>query len=283
VVLDLHIGVEGLRQIGRICELARIDAVWAYDRLAADNAAEAIAALTVVGDVTRELALGLALDSERRAPQSNLSLIGGLAGGAAAGRLELTLRAAPSSAELAPELRDRIKLGLRLAELTSAQCELAAQLADDAVVSAAALGGTRGVGGVVEAVRTACRSAGRDPASLGIALEVPVSVGRTTAEAFARAASEPSFADSYVGKPADVGLFGTLEQCQAAVVELAHAGVTELRCWLPNTPDLPDVIAQLTAAVVGRLDVLRPSAPRSRDPDPPAGWGGRPRFPRAHS
>jgi hypothetical protein len=83
-----------------------------------------------------------------------------------------------------------------------------------------------------------------------------------------------------VGQPAEVGLFGTLEVCQAGVIELAHAGVTELRCSLPNAPDLPDVIAQLTAMVVGRLDILTPNAPRSRDPDPPAGWGGRSRFPR---
>lgn len=275
--------MEGLRQIGRICELARIDAVWAYDRLAADHAAEAVAALTVLGEVTRELSLGLALVGERRAPQASRSLIGGLAAGAASGRLELTLLAAPSSVELAAQSRDRIKLGLRLGEPNSSQCELAAQLADDAVVSAAELGGTRGVEAVVEALRAACGSSGRDPASLGIALEVPVSIGRTSAEAFARAASEPVFADRYVGQPGDVGLFGTLEECQAAVVELAHAGVTELRCWLPSTPDLPDVIAQLTAAVVGRLDVLRPDAPRSRDPDPPAGWGGRSRFPRTHA
>ena len=58
---------------------------------------------------------------------------------------------------------------------------------------------------------------------------------------------------------------------------LAHltAGVTDLRCIVPNTADVHDVIAQLTAMVVGTVSVLTPSSARSRAPDPPEGWGGR--------
>jgi hypothetical protein len=59
------------------------------------------------------------------------------------------------------------------------------------------------------------------------------------------------------------------------VIALAHAGGTDFRCILPNAPDVPDVIAQLTAMVVGTRAALRPDAPRSRDPDPPPDWGGR--------
>ncbi len=59
------------------------------------------------------------------------------------------------------------------------------------------------------------------------------------------------------------------------MIELAHAGVTELRCRVPNTPDVHDAIAQLTAMAVGTPRRARPSAPRSAAPAPPEGWGGR--------
>jgi hypothetical protein len=103
---------------------------------------------------------------------------------------------------------------------------------------------------------------------------LPASVGRTTAEARARAAADPLFAGWH---PAEAGLFGTLEQCQDTVVALAHAGVVDVRCVLPDAADVHDVIAQLSAVATGDRDRLDPAAPRSRAPDPPAGWGGRPR------
>ncbi len=66
------------------------------------------------------------------------------------------------------------------------------------------------------------------------------------------------------------------------MIALAHAGITDLRCVLPNAPDVHDVIAQLTAIAVGTTDVLRPGALRSPAPPPPEGWGGRyPEPPRA--
>ncbi|HEU5322057.1 MAG TPA: hypothetical protein VFX28_14720, partial [Methylomirabilota bacterium] len=94
-------------------------------------------------------------------------------------------------------------------------------------------------------------------------------------EARARADAEPRFRGS--GHPAEVGVFGRLEECQDRVIALAHLGVSDLRCRPPDTPDVHDVIAQLTAMVVGSAAVLRPDAARSRAPAPPAGWGGRPR------
>jgi hypothetical protein len=95
---------------------------------------------------------------------------------------------------------------------------------------------------------------------------VAVSIGRTSAEAEARAGLDPAF-------PAGA-VVGTLEEVQAAVVALAHAGVTDLRCVLPDAPDVQDVVAQLTAVAVGDLDTHRPDAPRSPDPPPPP-WAAR--------
>jgi hypothetical protein len=101
---------------------------------------------------------------------------------------------------------------------------------------------------------------------------VPVSIGRTPAEAAARADMDPGLAD--YGDLLHAGLYGTIETAQARVVALAHAGVTDLRCALPVVPDVHDVVAQLTAVVVGTLDTHRPDAPRSPDPPPPS-WAAR--------
>jgi alkanesulfonate monooxygenase SsuD/methylene tetrahydromethanopterin reductase-like flavin-dependent oxidoreductase (luciferase family) len=160
---------------------------------------------------------------------------------------------------------------LSIEAVTPRQMEVAARVADDVVVPSAAV---RDLPQAVQAIGQACDRVGRDPATLGIALEAPVSIGRTLAEAQARAESEPLFRT--VGPPWEVGVFGTLEQCQDRIIELAHAGITDLRCILPNNPDVHDVIAQLTAIAIGSTDVLIPGAPKSRAPDPPKTWGGRP-------
>ena len=98
--------------------------------------------------------------------------------------------------------------------------------------------------------------------------EVAVSVGRTAAEARARADMDELFA------PDQQGLFGTLEECQATAARLGQAGVTELVCCLPLASDLPDVLAQVRSIAIGAA-VLRPGEPPSAAPPPPAGWGGR--------
>lgn len=102
--------------------------------------------------------------------------------------------------------------------------------------------------------------------------EVTVSVGRTAAEARARADADELF--TLAGHPAAQGLFGTLEECQAGAARLAQAGATELVCYLPLAADLPDVLAQLRSIAIG-AGVLRPGEPPSAAPPPPAGWGGR--------
>jgi alkanesulfonate monooxygenase SsuD/methylene tetrahydromethanopterin reductase-like flavin-dependent oxidoreductase (luciferase family) len=157
---------------------------------------------------------------------------------------------------------------------TPLQMEVAASVADDVLIPAAAV---RDTVAAVRQVRLACEQAERDPASIGVSLEAPVSIGRTVAEAQARAGAESLF--ETVGPPSQVGVFGTLEQCQERVIELAHAGVTDLRCILPNSPDIHDVIAQLTAMSIGSVDVLSPGTPRSKAPGPPETWGGRTNIP----
>jgi len=118
-----------------------------------------------------------------------------------------------------------------------------------------------------EVAAAASAAAGRP-----VLAEVTVSVGRTAAEARARADADELFA--LAGHPAEQGLFGTLEECQAAAARLAQAGATELVCYLPLAGDLPDVLAQLRSIAIG-AGVLRPGEPPSAAPPPPSGWGGR--------
>lgn len=118
-----------------------------------------------------------------------------------------------------------------------------------------------------EVTAAAAAAAGRP-----VLAEVTVSVGRTDAEARARADADELF--TLAGHPAEQGLFGTLEECQATAAGLAQAGATELVCYLPLASDLPDVLAQLRSIAIG-AGVLRPGEPPSAPPPPPAGWGGR--------
>ncbi|MEA2638432.1 MAG: hypothetical protein QOE18_1489 [Chloroflexota bacterium] len=101
---------------------------------------------------------------------------------------------------------------------------------------------------------------------------LPASPGRTDTEAHARLDNVPELAAAARAAP---GLGGTLERCQQSVAALRAAGMSELRVRLPATPDLPDVIAQVSALRADALAGLRPGAPRSPDPGAPAGWGGR--------
>ena len=101
---------------------------------------------------------------------------------------------------------------------------------------------------------------------------VPVSIGRTAAEAHARRAPDPDFGGR--GDPLEVGLFGALEDCQAQVARLAQQGIVDLRCILPDTQDVHDVMAQLTAVAIGAAGTHHPDRARSPDPDPPS-WAAR--------
>jgi hypothetical protein len=101
---------------------------------------------------------------------------------------------------------------------------------------------------------------------------VAVVVGRTRAEAAALvdlAAGFAGFADPRAG-----GLFGTLEEGQIQVARLASDGIRDLRCVLPDLPDVHDILAQLPALVVGHPATHHPGAARSADPPPPP-WAAR--------
>ncbi len=292
VVLDSRNHADRMCEIARMCDGAGIESLWVGgDGATADGSRlEPWSALTLAATQARRPALG-ALLSIRLRPPERLAAMAAALDADSGGRLELTL-SEPSGGS-SPDLerytsrvrdllvREAVAIGgvhddeaafFRLSvEATGvAGTDLAARVADDVLVS-------RGNGATPAAIavwiREACERNGRDPSTLGIALQMPVSIGRTTAEAQARAEAEPLFGE--VGQPSEVGLFGTLEQCQERVIELAHAGVTDLRCILPNSADVHDVIAQLTAMVVGSVDVLPPNAPRSKAPDPPEAWGGR--------
>ena len=97
-----------------------------------------------------------------------------------------------------------------------------------------------------------------------------MSVGRTNAESDVRVEIDDMLAQMDTRA---IGIHGDLERCQDIMIELAHLGIGEVRCVLPNTADIDDVIAQLTATTVGTTDILKPGAARSEAPAPPPGWG----------
>jgi alkanesulfonate monooxygenase SsuD/methylene tetrahydromethanopterin reductase-like flavin-dependent oxidoreductase (luciferase family) len=315
VVLDTRNPPHRVQEIARMCDGAGIDALWVRDRLGAPDGVPRLEAWTTLALVAPRVArarVGALLAVDRHAA-ATLAAMAGTLDAAIGGRLELGLSPdgidASTARDDAPDLAEAERLTayaeavrtilagtgvevpratdgreldvgvppaqpggpvLSIAAATPWQLEVAAAVADDVLLPA---GSAHDVRAAVAAAWRACERAGRDPDTLGIAMEVPVSIGRTRAEAEARAEAEPLF--GVIGHPAEVGVFGTLERCQERVIELAHAGVDDLRCILPNSDDVHDVIAQLTAVAIGSVEVLTPNAPRSKDPDPPEGWGGR--------
>jgi hypothetical protein len=140
-------------------------------------------------------------------------------------------------------------------------------VADDVLVTAADVDR---VAEMARELRAACGLVGREPESLGVAVRLPVSVGRTVTEARARWDAEPAFTG--LGPPEQAGVFGTLEPCHQRVTSFAHAGVTDLRCVLPDAADIHDVLAQVTAMTVGTVDKLVPGDAWQGRPAP--GTGG---------
>jgi hypothetical protein len=289
VVLDARSPVGRLAEVARMCDRAGIGAIWMDDsappgpspatdpRPSGDlgmGPPDPLAGLRELAPVVGRASLGAMLGGRRPVPALD---------GLPRERLELTLLG-DARAEV-----DRLRAGVggdlprpRLAvevgdpeRLDRERLAWLAGVADDVLVAAADVGR---VAEQARALREAFTLAGRDPGSLGVAVRLPVSIGRTVAEAAARWNAEPAFAN--LGPPTQAGVFGTLEQCHERVIALAHAGVTDLRCVLPDAPDVHDVIAQATAMTVGTVAKLSPGAPRSEPPPPPEGWGGRSRFPR---
>jgi hypothetical protein len=273
VVLDARNPGGRLAEVARMCDRAGIGAIW-MDDSAPPGPSPALAGLRDLAPHVARARLGAILGGGDPLPALD---------GLPADRLELTLLgdARPQAERLRAGFEDgrpRPTLAVEVGDperLGRERLAWLAGVADDVLVAAADVDR---VAEQARALREAFALAGRDLASLGVAVRLPVSIGRTVAEATARWDAEPAFAA--LGPPAQAGVFGTLEQCHERVIALAHAGVTDLRCVLPNAPDVHDVIAQATAMTVGTVAQLAPGAPRSAPPPPPEGWGGRSRFPR---
>jgi alkanesulfonate monooxygenase SsuD/methylene tetrahydromethanopterin reductase-like flavin-dependent oxidoreductase (luciferase family) len=257
-----------LAQIASMCDRAGIDILWVR---------EAWESLTVAAAESRRARLGAVLMAGERTPNA-VAEMARILNETIVGRLELGISSRAESLErYVRELRDLLRGSdpdqapiLSVEAATPREARVAAGLADNVLIPAGAM--TDPALAVAE-VKKACGAVGRDPRTLGVAVELPVSIGRTSAEALARAEAEPLFRQLAQRVPASI--IGRLEQCQERVIELAHAGVTDLHCILPNVPDIHDVIAQLTSMVVGNPHALTPGSPRSKSPDPPESWGGR--------
>ena len=271
LILDTRNDWPQLSETARMCDGAGIDVVWLEERLFGEHDVAPKDALIVLSTIARDVRrarLGAILDPGSR-PAGDLATTALSLDDALGGRLELSFTAGPG--EYVSIVRGLLgRPTLAIVGDTSAAFDVAARVADDVVLPPSDPGDAARF---VDLLRAACDRSGRDVATIGVAMVVPVSIGRTTAEASERAEADPPF--QRVGDPREIGVFGTLEQCQERVIELAHAGVSDLRCVVPNAPDMPDVLAQLTAIAIGTVDVLTPGSPRSKSPDPPQAWGGR--------
>jgi alkanesulfonate monooxygenase SsuD/methylene tetrahydromethanopterin reductase-like flavin-dependent oxidoreductase (luciferase family) len=295
VVLDARNPAGRLAEVARMCDRVGIGAIWVDDSAQPGRPPatelEAWTALATLAPATSRVRLGAMLTAGRR-PAPLLAAMAATLAALAGDRVEVSLladaetplrpyadafRAALATPAAADGPGGRPTVAVEVGDpekLDREGLEWLVGVADDVLVTAA------DVDRVAEAareLRAACALAGRAPESLGVAVRLPVSVGRTVTEARARWEAEPAFAG--LGPPERAGVYGTLEQCHERVIAFAHAGVTDLRCVLPNAADIHDVIAQVTAMTVGTVDKLAPGAPRSPAPPPPEGWGGRPRFP----
>jgi alkanesulfonate monooxygenase SsuD/methylene tetrahydromethanopterin reductase-like flavin-dependent oxidoreductase (luciferase family) len=267
--------------MARVCDGAGIEALWVRDEMSGGGpgTSDAWTMLALIARDVRSAVLGATLDVTRR-PSSTLLGMARTAATMLGDRLELSLaRAFPDEVGITLErcasvIRtqlatsgEAVKFSIEAA--TPADIPVAAAYADDIVVE---VNDPATAAEMIRRVRTACDEQGRDPATIGIAMHLYVSIGRTTAEAEARAEADSEFA---LAAAASTRIVGTLEQCQAQILAFAHAGITDLRCIVPDAPDLPDVVAQLTATTIGTMETLVPGSPRSKPPDPPETWGGR--------
>ena len=265
IVLDAN---ERAAALAQLCDRAGIDVVWLADRAAFDEAPSLASLMRWADAIAPTLdraSLGLLAG-----PQDGPDLLGTATTTRALADAERLEVAVPAGQHLGSWTAFEPRLRRSVVVRDLADLPDALHVADDIVLPAWHIADLETA---ADEVRAEATEAGRDPSTLGVAALLPVSIGRTQAEAVARVAADPVFA--LVGDPATVGIFGTLEECQDRVIALAHAGITDLRCIVPATLDVHDVIAQLTAITVGTTDVLVPGSLRSPAPPPPDGWGGR--------
>jgi alkanesulfonate monooxygenase len=308
IVLDQRNDAKQTMRVAQMAERAGMQALWVSDRLITTDGQprmEAWTTLTIASLYTSRIRVGGMFTPGLRTPQSLAAMVGSM-DTILEGRMEIGVGLAwdwsefsalglpfADDAERINEMTEFTGLLMRLLtgepvegsrgigvaspqpEGPALTMELrhplqlgpAVELADNVLLPAMA---SSALAGMIQAARQACDRAGRDPESLGLAVELPVSVGRTDGESDVRVEIDDllSQMDTRV-----IGIHGKLEHCQDIVIELAHLGVTDVRCVLPKVPDIDDVIAQLTATAVGTKDVLKPGMARSTAPAPPPGWG----------
>jgi len=274
VVLDVDGPLERLRGLAILCDRAGMDAVWLASRAAIDRPGawpDPRPAAALVGGELARARLGVLVGAGPTPDVAGAdSAVDLAAADLPASVAEVVLPAAAAMRRLRADTLVRISAYVE--DLVSLRPLL--RVVDDVV-----LPGWRfpDLETAADEVRAEAQEAGRDPTTLGVAALVTVSIGRTRAEAEARAESDEVF--GRLGDARLTGIFGTLEECQDRVIALAHAGINDLRCLLPASDDVHDVIAQLTAVTLGSTDVLIPGSLRSPAPPPPEGWGGRPDVP----
>jgi alkanesulfonate monooxygenase len=300
-------------RIAQMAERAGLRSLWVNDRLVTADGSERMEAwtmLSIAAMFTKSIRVGAMFTASLRAPQSLAAMVGSM-DTVVDGRLEMGVATGwygPEHTGLGmtfPEASKRIAQMGVFAEVLSTlsrgdslfdggatlgvlspqaggppltmevrgerQLDIALRVADNILLPSGPLSE---IHSMIEAARAACERVDRDPESLGFAVQLPVSVGRTNAESDVRVEIDDLLAQMNARV---TGMQGDLEHCQDIMIELAHLGIGEVRCVLPHVPDIDDVIAQLSATVVGTTDVLKPGSPRSEAPPPPPGWGGPPK------
>jgi alkanesulfonate monooxygenase SsuD/methylene tetrahydromethanopterin reductase-like flavin-dependent oxidoreductase (luciferase family) len=310
LVLDPRNDPNQIMRIAQMAERAKFGSLWVNDRLATPDHSvrlESWTMLTIAGMYTSSVRVGAMFTSSLRLPQSLAAMVGSF-DVVLKGRLEMGvctgwferehtgfgLRFPDETARLEqmgefaetlstlsrgePMFEDGLKIGvvspqpggppLTMEVKGRESLALALQHADSILLPASPLSE---VHAMIARACEASEEAGRDPSSLGFAVQLPVSVGRTDAESDVRVEVDDVLAQM---NARETGMQGDLEHCQDIMIELAHLGVGEVRCVLPHVPDIDDVIAQLSATAIGTTDVLKPGTSRSQAPPPPPGWGG---------
>ena len=121
---------------------------------------------------------------------------------------------------------------------------LGARLADNLNLPSTAVRGD--VGKWAARVASACEQAGRDRATLGLTLQVPVAIGKSRAAAKAAIDADPGAAA--VGHPETTGIFGSVEECRDTLGQWAALGVDEVQCVMPVTEGVGESVGLLVDA-----------------------------------
>ena len=222
VVLDGSSPLARLTALARMCERAGIDAIWLADPAGGSTELDALAIAGQIATDLQHAHLGLMVDPEVRPASVLAAAVAGLAR-ATGMPIEVAVQGhGPSIADYTQVLRDELQAAMPLdrPRLSAVAVSVEGvrrllQTVDDIVLPGWLHADLETA---ADAARAAAADAGRDPSSLGVAALVPVSIGRTGAEASARADLDPKFRQH--GDPAEIGIFGTLEECQDRVIAL---------------------------------------------------------------